>query len=242
MFFFECANNPCTIFVQHAKHQGRITKRSVLKQRKEKERRKDTAMSSKLLWHLQNLRGNVCTRKLFVFQPQIIHSYASMLFGNCVVPKNVAGQAIVTWNRCLPPASCTLCQVFEKKERRSNLDRVELRSQTYFWHIVALVHMDFQALLLTGALDRYNHHVEGISFWFYPWWVMSFSTSLIYIWHMILEKWSRHDPFSKIMSHLRAFSLNWWMSSRQDYTLAKLILQEIMLVKWIKIHFMSFMK
>eukprot|EP00434_Breviolum_minutum_P011740 symbB.v1.2.010359.t1/scaffold677.1/size173266/7 len=33
----------------------RITKRSVLKQRKEKERRKDTAMSSNLLWHLQNL-------------------------------------------------------------------------------------------------------------------------------------------------------------------------------------------
>ena len=45
------------------------TKRSVLKQRKEKERRKDTAMSSKLLWHLQNLGGDACAAKLFVFQP-----------------------------------------------------------------------------------------------------------------------------------------------------------------------------
>ena len=57
------------ILVKHAKHQGRITKRSVLKQRKAKERRKDTAMSSKLLWHLQNLDGDACTAKLFVFQP-----------------------------------------------------------------------------------------------------------------------------------------------------------------------------
>ena len=57
------------ILVKHAKHQGRITKRSVLKQRKEKERRKDTAMSSKLLWHLQNLGGDACAAKLFVFQP-----------------------------------------------------------------------------------------------------------------------------------------------------------------------------
>lgn len=64
----------------------------------------------------------------------------------------------------------------------------------------------------------------------------------LYIWHMFLDKWSTHDPFAIVMSDLRAFLLKWLMLSRQDYTLAKLILQEIMLLKWIKVHFMNFMK
>ena len=63
-----------------------------------------------------------------------------------------------------------------------------------------------------------------------------------YIWHMFLDKWSTHDPFSIVMSDLRSFLLKWLMLSRQDYTLAKLILQEIMLLKWIKVHFTNFMK
>ena len=46
-----------------------------MKQRKEKEKRKATVMSSKLLWHLQNLRGSVCTAMPFVFYPSLSHAF-----------------------------------------------------------------------------------------------------------------------------------------------------------------------
>ena len=62
-----------------------------MKQRKGKERRKDTAMSSKLLWHLQNLRGNVCTAAPFVFYPSWSHVFHKM----CCL-KKIAEQTLAT--------------------------------------------------------------------------------------------------------------------------------------------------
>ena len=62
-----------------------------MKQRKEKEKRKAMVTSSKLLWHLQNLRGSVCTAKVFVFYPSLSH-----VFHKVCCLKNIAEHTFAT--------------------------------------------------------------------------------------------------------------------------------------------------
>ena len=101
-----------------------------MKQRKEKERRKATATSSKLLWHLQNLCGDVCTAILFVFHPPLI---IASCFSRSVLFKKRCWANVPLATAGLP-ASCTLFEILEKM-----LQRVELRFQCYLLHWYALV-------------------------------------------------------------------------------------------------------
>ena len=112
-------------------------KRSVLKQRKEKERKKVTATNSKQRCHLQNLRDNICTACFF---KTILEScfLQSVLFEKCCWANacHLATRLVV---RCVKSLKQNML-------RCSNLERVEsaVFLNIYLYILAALVCIGFQ--------------------------------------------------------------------------------------------------
>ena len=76
------------------------------------------ATSSKLLWHLQNLRGSVCTAKVIVFHPFFI--LASCSSQSVLFKKTLLGKHVPLATAGLP-AGCTLCEILEKSVGQSGV-------------------------------------------------------------------------------------------------------------------------
>ena len=80
------------------------------------------ATSSKLLWHLQNLRGDVCPTKLIVFHKFVI--LASCFSQTVLFKKTLLGKHLPLATAGLP-AGCTLCEILEKMLQRVKKLRVK---------------------------------------------------------------------------------------------------------------------